>query len=66
MDLTNKGKYMRCCPADRDQEVTNDIIDSAEYSLYFQAGFSLVFFDISSVTRCKNWDGLPVILASIR
>jgi ornithine carbamoyltransferase len=36
MDLTNKGKYMHCGPADRGQEATDDVIDNPKYSLYFE------------------------------
>lgn len=36
MDLTNKGKYMHCGPADRGQEATDEVIDNQAYSLYFE------------------------------
>lgn len=36
MDLTNKGKYMHCGPADRGQEATDEVIDNSTYSLYFE------------------------------
>ncbi|MCS7117201.1 MAG: ornithine carbamoyltransferase [Thaumarchaeota archaeon] len=36
MDLTNRAKYMHCGPADRGQEVTDDVIDNMSYSLYFE------------------------------
>ena len=36
MDLTHEAKYMHCGPADRGQEVTDEVIDNSEHSLYFE------------------------------
>jgi len=36
MDVTNKAKYMHCGPADRGQEVTDEVIDDMKNSLYFE------------------------------
>ncbi|MGA2625692.1 MAG: ornithine carbamoyltransferase [Candidatus Bathyarchaeia archaeon] len=57
MDLTNKGKYMHCGPADRGQEVTDDVIDNKDYSLYFEEAEDRLH--VQKAVMCMVMGGRP-------